>query len=55
MEESPKETEEKNRKGRREAVKSDAWNTEGRENFRMEKVSKVTSYRELSKQNDDWK
>lgn len=37
------------RKGRREAAKSDTWKTEGRENFRMEKVSRVILCRKLSK------
>lgn len=51
IEESTKGTEKKRivRKGRRETAKSDAWKTEVRENFRMEKVSKVTSCRKLSK------
>ena len=50
IEESTKGTEKKKvRKGRRETAKNDAWKTEVRENFRMEKVSKVTSCRKLSK------
>lgn len=49
MEESAKDTEEKNvQKGRRSS-QSDTWKTHGKENFRMEKVNRVTYCRKLSR------
>lgn len=37
------------RKGRRESAKNDTWKTQGRENFRMEKVRRVVFCRKSSK------
>lgn len=48
IEESAKDTERKNgSKGKKR--KSDTWKTEGRENFRKEKVSRVIFCRKLNK------